>query len=83
MPQRKNLLEKMKNNPIGFKIVQCRALANSYGVISRWGKNHHCIFDFGKVFWPIPPSASKEGIKPFYIKKFIKLLENHSATKTP
>ncbi|MBT4103654.1 MAG: hypothetical protein HOI59_10610 [Nitrospina sp.] len=76
MSQRDKTIKKMKNNPKGWRIDDCKSLADHFDIAWVQDGSSHCVFDFGEVSLSIP---AKRPIKPFYIKKFVVLIEEAKA----
>jgi len=66
-------LQKMRNNPDGWRIEDLQAIARRFEMDWRHDGTSHCVFitASGKTL-PVP---AKKPIKPIYIKKFLLLLE--------
>lgn len=62
----------MKNNPKGWRIEDCKSLADYYEIAWVHDGGSHCVFDFGETSLSVP---AKRPIKSIYIKKFIVLIE--------
>lgn len=56
----------------GWRIDDCKTLANHYGIEWVHDGSSHCVFDFGEVSLCVP---AKRPIKPIYIKQFVLLIE--------
>ena len=75
MPARDKIFKKMQNNPVGWKMKECLAVANSKGVIWKTAKSgSHYYFFFTGQKYPIP---AHQEIAPIIIKGFVKLVEKH------
>lgn len=72
MSKREKTIQRMKNNPDGWRIADCQALADHYGVDWVHDGTSHCVFDFGDISLSVP---AKRPILPIYIKNFIRLLD--------
>ena len=68
------LLQKMRNNPLDWRIENLETIARYYDINIRKSGESHVIFDH-------PASAdmvcvpAKRPIKPIYIKRFVSLIE--------
>ena len=73
MSQAEKTLQKMRNNPLGWRIEDLQAIAKRHGIDWRHEGSSHCTFitASGKTL-PVP---AKKPIKPVYITKFLLLLE--------
>ena len=71
MSQRDKTIEKMKNNPNGWRIEQLKSLADYYAIVWVHDGTSHCIF-FGEVPLSVP---AKKPIKAIYVKQFVVLIE--------
>lgn len=73
MSQADKTLQKMRNNPDGWRIEDLQAIARRFEMDWRHDGTSHCVFitASGKTL-PVP---AKKPIKPIYIKKFLLLLE--------
>lgn len=63
------ILEKMRNNPHGWRIESLKIVARAYTIGWRQQGTSHVVFirDDGRTL-PVP---AKRPIKPIYIKKFV------------
>lgn len=66
-------LQKMKSNPLDWRISSLQTVAEAYGIIWRKPGGSHIIFrhENGQKL-SVP---SHRPIKPFYVKRFIRLIE--------
>jgi hypothetical protein len=73
MSQADKTIQKMRNNPLDWRIEDLQALAGKHCIEWRHDGTSHCTFitKSGKTL-PVP---AKKPIKPIYIKKFLLLLE--------
>ena len=68
------LLEQMRSNPRDWRIGQLKTVARHFGLTIRQSGGSQVIFQ--KTGWLIELSVpARRPIKPFYIKKFIELVE--------
>ncbi len=67
------ILQKMKSNPLDWRISSLQILAEVYGIIWRKPGGSHVIFrhENGQKL-SVP---SHRPIKPLYVKKFVRLIE--------
>ncbi len=73
MGKAEKTVEKMKRNPLGWRIEDLQTVAHRYGIEWRHDDGSHCVFvtPTGRTL-PVP---AKRPIKPIYIKKFVALVE--------
>jgi predicted RNA binding protein YcfA (HicA-like mRNA interferase family) len=67
------ILQRMKTNPLDWRISSLQTVAEAYGIIWRKPGGSHDIFrheNGQKISVP-----SHRPIKPFYVKRFIRLIE--------
>jgi len=62
----------MKNNPKGWRIEDCKSLADYYDIVWVHDGGSHCVFVYGGTTLSIP---AKRPIKPIYIKQFVLLIQ--------
>jgi len=73
MSKAEKTLSKMRNNPHGWRIEDLQTVASRFEIDWRHAGTSHCVFiTFTGKTLPVP---AKKPIKPFYIKKFLALLE--------
>jgi hypothetical protein len=73
MTKADKIIQKMRNNPDGWRIEELQTIARRFGIFWRHDGSSHCVFvsTAGKTL-PVP---AKKPIKAIYIKKFLALLE--------
>jgi hypothetical protein len=66
------LLERMRQNPLDWRIEQLQTVARQHGLDWRHEGTSHCVFvrNDGKTL-PVP---AHRPIKPIYVKKFLALV---------
>jgi len=67
------ILEKMRNNPQGWRIESLKVVARTFAIEWRQQGTNHVVFirSDGRTL-PVP---AKRPIKPIYIKKFLNFVE--------
>ncbi|MCP4698172.1 MAG: addiction module toxin, HicA family [Gammaproteobacteria bacterium] len=73
MTRQNKLYEKMRANPRDWRVEQLKHLADAYGLVYRQPGTSHVTFrhpDGAKLTVP-----AHSPIKPVYIKKFLRLLQ--------
>lgn len=65
-------LEKMRNNPQGWRIEDLMAIANRFDILWRQNGTSHVVFKFKDGAFPVP---AKRPIKPIYVMEFLKRVE--------
>ena len=68
------ILEKMRKNPLNWRIEQVEIIARSYQIAIRKTGGSHVVLDHPDLVELFTIPAHKP-IKPVYIKKFVKLIE--------
>jgi len=63
----------MKANPLDWRIESLRSVAESYGLVYRQPGGSHVIFRHPNGAMLSVPS--RRPIKPIYVKKFVRLIE--------
>ena len=66
-------LAQMKANPLDWRIESLRSVAESYGLVYRQPGGSHVIFRHPNGAMLSVPS--RRPIKPIYVKKFVRLIE--------
>jgi len=74
MTNTSKLLEKMRNNPTGWRIQQLETLAKHYEVAIRKSGGSHVVFDHPEWVELLSVPARRP-IKAIYIKRFVALIE--------
>ena len=73
MSQAEKTLDKMRNNPDGWRIEDLQVIARRFDIDWRHDGSSHCVFiTFTGKTLPVP---ARKPIKPIYVKKFLALLE--------
>jgi hypothetical protein len=75
MSASKKLLAKMSHNPMGWQISDIETIAKKYGIKIRKGGGSHVTFSHLSLHAILTIPARKP-VKPIYIKKFLKMLED-------
>lgn len=66
-------LAQMKANPLDWRIESLRSVAEAYGLVYRQPGGSHVIFrHLNGAMLSVP---SRRPIKPIYVKKFVRLIE--------
>lgn len=68
-------LLKMANNPLGWKIADIELIARQFGINIRKSGGSHVTFSHPSLQLILTVPAHKP-VKPIYIKKFLKMLED-------
>ena len=68
------VLEKMRNNPMDWKISDLEVIAGRFGITVRKGKGSHVTFTHSKWVDILTVPAHRP-VKQIYIKKFILLID--------
>jgi hypothetical protein len=71
--QAEKTLEKMKANPRDWRIESLKSVADAYGVVYRQPGGSHVIFRHPNGAMLSVPAHRP--IKPVYVKKFVRLIE--------
>jgi len=74
MTKAEKTLEKMRNNPRDWQIIDLEVIANRFGVIMRMGKGSHVSFTH-PTWVDILTVPAHRPIKPIYVKKFMSLID--------
>jgi predicted RNA binding protein YcfA (HicA-like mRNA interferase family) len=75
MSKANKILEKMRNNPLDWKLSDLEGIADRLGIMLHRGKGSHVSFTHPK--WvEILTVPAHNPIKPIYIKKFIFLIDS-------
>lgn len=71
------LIEKMRNNPRDWKIEDIERVANNYGFTKRTTSGSHATFTHPDLVHIMTVPVHRP-IKPIYVKKFLKLIDEVS-----
>lgn len=74
MSRIEQLLSRMRNNPLGWRIEELQVLARYYGIHIRAGKGNYVFFTFSSTGQTLSMPARRP-IKPVYAWEFLALLE--------
>ncbi len=74
MTKSEKILEKMRNNPRDWQIVDLEIIAGRFGITVRRGKGSHVSFAHPRWVDILTVPAHKP-IKPIYVKKFMLLID--------
>ena len=68
------LIEKLRNNPRDANITMLRKILDKYGLEYVWGKGDHLNVKHPEMDYILTIPAHKP-IKPIYIKKLLKMID--------
>lgn len=74
MANASKFIQKMRQNPINWRIEQFETIARAMNITVRKTGGSHVIFEHKKWYESLSVPAHRP-IKPIYVKKFLKLLE--------
>jgi hypothetical protein len=73
MAKRDKLIERMRNNPLDWRIEDLQSIADDFGIPYRQhGTSHVYFYAASKQGLSVP---AHRPIKPVYIKQFLKMLD--------
>ncbi len=68
------LLRQMRNNPRDWRMDDIERIANHYGLQCRKASGSHVTFTHSTL-WEILTIPARKPIKPIYIKRLLKMIE--------
>ena len=74
------MLERMKQNPLGWRMEQLETIAKRYAINVRKTGGSHVVFDHASWVELLTVPARRP-IKPIYIKRYLSLIENMEVVK--
>ncbi len=74
MSKIEKIIEKMRNNPLDWRVEDIEKVASHYGFAKRTTSGSHATFSHKKLIHIITIPARRP-IKPVYVKNFLKLID--------